>query len=143
MAVILKELFERYCLTIEEVEPFLSKKYNISNVQDDLVLEDEQAEYLIDMIYGKIEDDVDINYSKLVTVENILNAEDDAEDDIDLFDDLNLFNDLDEDIPDCPPKYQLLYTGGSLACPYCGKMGNTYTDGTAYCSNCRRWYCYG
>lgn len=39
MTVILKELFERYCLTIEEVKPFLSKKYNINNVQDDLVLE--------------------------------------------------------------------------------------------------------
>ena len=55
MTVILKELFERYCLTIEEVKPFLSKKYNINNVQDDLVLEDDQAEYLIDTIYGKIE----------------------------------------------------------------------------------------
>ena len=77
MTVILKELFERYCLTIEEVKPFLSKKYNINNVQDDLVLEDDQAEYLIDTIYGKIENDVDINYSKLTTVENILNSDND------------------------------------------------------------------
>ena len=77
MTVILKELFERYCFTIEEVKPFLSKKYNINNVQDDLVLEDDQAEYLIDTIYGKIENDVDINYSKLTTVENILNSDND------------------------------------------------------------------
>lgn len=143
MAVILKELFERYCLTIEEVKPFLFKKYNINNVQDDLVLEDDQAEYLIDMIYGKIDNDVDINYSKLTTVENILNADNDDEEWDDEWGDVFYIEDGDEDIPDCPPKNQLLYTGGHLACPYCGKVGKTYMDGTAYCSNCRRWYCYG
>lgn len=139
MTVILKELFERYCLTIEEVKSFLSKKYNINNVQDDLVLEDDQAEYLIDTIYGKIENDVDINYSKLTTVENILNSDNDDEEGGDDWGN----EEEDEDIPDCPPKDQLLYTGGHLACPYCGKVGQTYMDGTAYCSNCRRWYCYG
>ena len=139
MTVILKELFERYCLTIEEVKPFLSKKYNINNVQDDLVLQDDQAEYLIDTIYGKIENDVDINYSKLTTVENILNSDNDNGEGGDDWSN----EEEDEDIPDCPPKDQLLYTGGHLACPYCGKVGQTYMDGTAYCSNCRRWYCYG
>lgn len=155
MTVILKELFERYCLTIEEVKPFLSKKYNINNVQDDLVLEDDQAEYLIDTIYGKIENGVDINYSKLTTVENILNSDNDNgeggddwsnEEDDEWTDEWgeDFYNEEeDEDIPDCPPKDQLLYTGGHLACPYCGKVGQTYMDGTAYCSNCRRWYCYG
>lgn len=155
MTVILKELFERYCLTIEEVKPFLSKKYNINNVQDDLVFEDDQAEYLIDTIYGKIENDVDINYSKLTTVENILNSDNDNgeggddwsnEKDDEWTDEWgeDFYNEEeDEDIPDCPPKDQLLYTGGHLACPYCGKVGQTYMDGTAYCSNCRRWYCYG
>ena len=128
MTVILKELFERYCLTIEEVKPFLSKKYNINNVQDDLVLEDDQAEYLIDTIYGKIENDVDINYSKLTTVENILNSDNDNGEGAMIGAMKRTMNgrmngakdfyneEEDEDIP-IVPKDQLLYTGGHLALP--------------------------
>lgn len=44
--------------------------------------------------------------------------------------------------PVCPPKSKLPYTGGRLSCPYCGEIGETYCDGTAYCPKCRKWYCY-
>lgn len=51
------------------------------------------------------------------------------------------FDDYDE-VPDCPDKEDLPYTRGSLACPYCRRVGDTYADGTAYCSFCKTWYCY-
>lgn len=50
--------------------------------------------------------------------------------------------DKNDDSADCPPKSQILYTYGKLTCPYCGEIGQTFVDGTAYCRNCRRWYCY-
>lgn len=136
MAIILKELFERYCLTSEEVKPLLSRKYNIYDIHDDLVLEDEQADYLIDSIYGKIDNDVDIHYEENDEDED--NWGDDFDDEDDWFESDEEY----EEEPDCPPKSQLPFTHGRLTCPYCGQMGDTYADGTAYCPKCRKWYCY-
>ena len=62
MAIILRDLYQRYCLTSDDVKTLLLNTYNIQNIHDDLVLDDEQAEYIIDTIYGKIDNDVDIHY---------------------------------------------------------------------------------
>lgn len=139
MAVILRDLYQRYCLTSDDVKILLLNTYNIQNIHDDLVLDDEQAEYLINTIYGKIDNDVDIHYEGTCETDEI---DDRWYDDFDEEDDYIDYNEEDEDTPDCPPKSQLPYTHGRLSCPYCGQTGDTYVDGTAYCPKCRKWYCY-
>lgn len=126
MSIVLRELFQRYCLTIEDVKPYLSEKYNIQSINDNLVLDDAEASSLIDIIYGRINNDVDIHYE-----ENDDYLEENIDDEFSA-----------DDIADCPPKSQLPYTCGRLTCPYCGEIGQTFVDGTAYCRNCKRWYRY-
>ena len=97
-----------------------------------LVLTDEQANFIINSIYGEIENDVDIHHN------DFSEDEYDDEDVYDEFDDedFNWFDsdDDDDDIPDCPPKSQLPNTCGRLSCPYCGQIGSTYIDVTANCN---------
>lgn len=140
MAIELNTLYKRYCLSDDDVKSLLLEQYGINDLNPSLVLTDEQANFIINSIYGEIENDVDIHHN------DFSEDEYDDEDVYDEFDDedFNWFDsdDDDDDIPDCPPKSQLPYTCGRLSCPYCGQIGSTYIDGTAYCNKCKKWYCY-
>ena len=147
MAYILKELMVKYCISREEASLLLKYKYNFDVLSDDCIIEDEQAEYLIDTIYGKIENDVDLHYDPdELTDEEIADLLYEASKEYeDYKEDLLGVSNGNEDIinpDDCPPKSQLTFAHGSLLCPCCGRDGTIFADGTAYCGNCNKWYCY-
>ena len=116
MAIELNTLYKRYCLSDDDVKSLLLEQYGINDLNPSLDHNDfSEDEYDDEDVYDEF-DDEDFNWF-------------DSDDD-------------DDDIPDCPPKSQLPYTCGRLSCPYCGQIGSTYIDGTAYCNKCKKWYCY-